>query len=204
MPLVKGHTPTGAAAPSFPDRASVVAALAGSDPALRRAAAHAAHGCADGVALIARALAVEEDASVAEAMILALVEIGGEDAAAALAPLLRSEDATRRFAAAEALRDAGDEALPFFEALIRDGDPQVRIIAAEIARGPLGRTAAATLESLLPEEEEINVACAFIDVLSEIGTAATAAVLRDFAARHPGKPYVRFTVDAALALLPAE
>ncbi|MFC7335425.1 HEAT repeat domain-containing protein [Rhodocista pekingensis] len=204
MPLVKGHSPTGAAAPSFPDRASVVAALAGSDPARRRAAARAAHTCADGVALIARALAVEEDPSVAEGMILALVEIGGEDAAAALAPLLRSEDATRRFAAAEALRDAGDEALSFFEALIRDDDPQVRIMAAEIARGPLGRTAAATLESLLPEEEEINVACAFIDVLSEIGTAATASVLRDFAARYPGKPYVRFTVDAALALLPAE
>ncbi|WP_169732853.1 HEAT repeat domain-containing protein [Azospirillum halopraeferens] len=182
----------------------MIAAIDSCDPAVRRAAAWAARVYADGVDIISHGLAVEKDPAVAEAMILNLVAIGGPKAAAVLAPLLRSQDATRRFAAAEALRDIGPDALPFFDVLIRDRDPQVRIMAAEVARGQLGGAAAQTLERLLSDEEHINVACAFIDVLAEIGSVETADVLRGYAARLPGSAYVRFTVDAALARLPKE
>lgn len=204
MPLVNATTFRSPAAPAFPDRASVAAALDSRDTAVRRSAARAARAYPDGTDLIARRLAVETDPAVAEALILNLVAIGGPKAAAELAPLLRSEDAARRFAAAEALRDLGPDALPFFDVLIRDEDPQVRIMAAEIARGQLGGAAAQTLERLLPAEEHVNVACAFIDVLAEIGSVGTAAVLRRFAAQRAADAYVGFTVDAALARLPAE
>ncbi|WP_207461622.1 HEAT repeat domain-containing protein [Azospirillum sp. SYSU D00513] len=203
MPLVKAPAPQTPAAPAFPDRASVLAAIESLDPSERRAAAWASRAYADGIDIIAHRLAVESDAAVVEAMILNLVAIGSPKAAAVLAPLLRSGSAARRFAAAEALRDLGPDALPMFDALIRDEDPQVRIMAAEVARGQLGGAAAQTLERLLPDEDHVNTACAFIDVLAEIGSAGTAPVLRHFADRHAGNAYVRFAVDTALARLPA-
>lgn len=204
MPLVKAPVLPANNAPVFPDRSAVVAALDSHDPAVRRSAAWAARIYPDGAEIIGDGLELEKDPAVAEAMILNLVAIGGPKAATVLAPLLRSEDPARRFAAAEALRDIGPDALPFFDILVRDGDPQVRIMAAEVARGQLGGAAAQTLERLLPDVEHVNVACAFIDVLAEIGSTETVRVLRRFLAQHADDPYIRFTVDAALARLPAE
>lgn len=204
MPLVKAPVHPVNTAPAYPDRASLIAAINSRDPAVRRSAAWAARTYSDGIDIISHGLAAEKDPAVAEAMILNLVAVGGPEAAAVLAPLLRATDAGRRFAAAEALRDIGPDALPFFDVLVRDEDPQVRIMAAEVARGQLGGAAAQTLERLLSAEEHINVACAFIDVLAEIGSAETAPVLRRFADQHANDAYVRFTVDAALARLPSE
>lgn len=185
------------------DRASVLAALDGTDPNARRTAARACRAYPDAIDIIARRLAAETDPRVLEVLVLNLVAVGGPAAAAALAPLLRSDDAGRRFAAAEALQDLGPDALPFFDILVRDPDPQVRILAAEIARGHAGGAAAQTLEHLLAEETEVNVCCAFVDVLAEIGTVASAPALRALKARMPDNSFLTFSVDAALAQLPS-
>ncbi|MDQ2106094.1 HEAT repeat domain-containing protein [Azospirillum isscasi] len=208
MPLVKA--PSGAAAPgggparNTPNRDAVLADLTADTPDTRRAAARACRAFPDAVALIAKRLEEEEDTRVVEALVLNLVAIGGPAAAAALAPLLRSDRAGCRFAAAEALADMGPDALPFFDALIRDSDPQVRIMAAEIARGRVGGAVVQTLEHLLGMEEEINVCCAFIDVLAETGTADTAAVLTAVLDRLPEDQFLRFSVETALSRLPTD
>lgn len=208
MPLVKA--PSGAAAPggtpakTTPSRDGVLADLNADSPDIRRVAARACRAFPDAIALIAERLEVEEDTRVVEVLVLNLVAIGGPAAAAALAPLLRSDRAGCRFAAAEALADMGPDALPFFDALIRDPDPQVRIMAAEIARGRAGGAAVQTLEHLLATEEDINVCCAFIDVLAEIGTVETAAALAAVLARIPDNPFLRFSVETALSRLPTD
>ncbi|MBP2314270.1 HEAT repeat domain-containing protein [Azospirillum soli] len=186
------------------DRVAVLAALDGADPGARRTAARACRAFPDSIEIIAGRLAVETDPRVLEVLVLNLVAVGGPAAAAALAPLLRSDDAGRRFAAAEALKDLGPDALPFFDVLIRDPDPQVRILAAEIARGHAGGAAAQTIERLLAEETEVNVCCAFVDVLADIGTADTPPALRALKARMPGNAFLTFSVDAALAQLPPD
>lgn len=204
MPLVKAPS---APAPGGPDRTppsrdAVLADLNADVADTRRAAARACRAFSDAIALIAGRLEVEEDTRVVEALVLNLVAIGGPAAAAALAPLLRSDRAGCRFAAAEALADMGPDALPFFDALIRDPDPQVRIMAAEIARGRAGGAVVQTLEHLLATEEETNVCCAFIDVLAETGTVETAAALTAVLARLPENPFLRFSVETALSRLP--
>lgn len=208
MPLVKAPSATAAAggtpAKGTPSRDTVLADLNSDCPDIRRSAARACRAFPDAIGLIAGRLGVEEDTRVIEALVLNLVAIGGPAAAAALAPLLRSDRAGCRFAAAEALADMGPDALPFFDALIRDPDPQVRIMAAEIARGRAGVAAVQTLEHLLATEEEINVCCAFIDVLAEIGTVETAAALTAVLERIPDNPFLRFSVETALSRLPTD
>lgn len=204
MPLVKPSAAPPAAAAPLADRSAVIEALNGADPAARRSAARACRAFHDGIEIIAARLAEETDPRVVEVLVLNLVSIGGPAAAAALAPLLRNDDPGRRFAAAEALQDLGPDALPFFDRLVRDPDPQVRILAAEIARGQAGGAAVQTLEALLAAEDDTNVCGAFVDVLAEIGTAGTAAALRALRERHAGDPFLAFSIDAALAQLPAD
>ncbi|KAA0680761.1 HEAT repeat domain-containing protein [Roseomonas genomospecies 6] len=207
MPLVKA--PSGAAASGGPDRDiasrdSVLADMNADSADRRRTAARACRAFPDAIDLIAGRLEVEDDTRVVEALVLNLVAIGGPAAAAVLAPLLRSDRAGCRFAAAEALADMGQDALPFFDTLIRDPDPQVRIMAAEIGRGRAGGAVAQTLEHLLASEKEVNVCCAFIDVLAETGTANTAAVLAAVLQRIPNSPFLRFSVETALSRLPTD
>ncbi|HEY0836966.1 MAG TPA: HEAT repeat domain-containing protein [Azospirillum sp.] len=204
MPLVKPSATNPPPTHRTADRAAILAALNGADPDARRSAARACRAFPDGIEVIARRLAEETDPRVVEVLVLNLVAIGGPAAAAALAPLLRSDDAGCRFAATEALQDLGSDALPFFDILVRDPDPQVRILAAEIARGHAGGAAAQTLESLLAEEADVNVCCAYVDVLADIGSVQSAAALRAVKARLPGNAFLTFSVDAALAQLPTD
>lgn len=204
MPLVRPHAPESRPAePLLSDRASVLAALDSRDPDVRRGAARACRQFSDAVALLAGRLAVEATPSVIETLVLNLVAIGGPAAAAALAPLLRSDDAARRFAAAEAISQLGPEALPVFDALVRDPEPQVRVLAAEIARGLTSSSVVEILEAALATEEDVNVCAALIDVLAEIGSAATAGALRRAAERLAGQPFIDFAVRTALVRLPA-
>lgn len=209
MPLVKASVLARAAAPAdvvdvAANRDAVVAALRSPAPEERRAAVRACRVYPDAVALIGTCLAEEEDPRVLEVLVLNLVAIGGPAAAEWLAPLLRSNHAARRVAAAEALKDLGADALPLFDVLIRDADPQVRMLAAEIARGQASSAAAQTLECLLATEPEVNVCCAFVDVLAEIGSVATAEALRALRSRMPGDRFLDFSVEAALAQLPRD
>lgn len=206
MPLVKASSTAASSGPdrTIASRESVLADLTTGSVDRRRAAARDCRAFPDAVELIAGRLEVEDDTRVVEALVLNLVAIGGPAAAAALAPQLRSDRAGCRFAAAEALADMGVDALPFFDALIRDPDPQVRIMAAEIGRGRAGGTMARTLEDLLATEEEVNVCCAYIEVLTEIGTADTAAALAAVLHRIPDSPFLRFSVETALSRLPTD
>lgn len=205
MPLVKPtHLAAAPSAATPADRSAVLAALNGPDPDARRTAARACRAFPDGIEMIATRLEEEGDPRVVEVLVLNLVAIGGPAAAAALARLLRSDDPGCRFAAAEALQDLGPDALPFFDALVRDSDPQIRILAAEIARGHAGGAALQTLEQLVLEEEDVNVCGAFVDILATIGTARTAEVLRSLRARVADNDFLAFSVDAALAQLPTD
>lgn len=202
MPLVKrDHHDTRAALPPVAAIDPQIA-LANPDPDLRRAAIWSLRGRHDAVALMEPMLGTEGDASVLEAVILSLTAIGDDRAVALLARLARAEDPLVRFGALEALRDLGPAAGQVFQAMVHDPDPHMRILAAEIARGALAAGCLATLEAALATEQDVNVCCAYIDVLSEIGTAATVPALEALGRRMGRDHCIRFVIDAALDRLP--
>jgi hypothetical protein len=204
MPLVRSSSAPEATSPPRPvDRDAILAALASNDSEAIRAAAVACGDQADGIALLVRRLAITDDKHLTEILIFAIAAIGGRAAAVALAPLLRDANAQRRFQAIEAVRQLGPDAITALDLLVGDPDPQVRILAAEFARGPCGRQAAGILAGQLAREDDVNVCGAFVDVLAEIGSTQEAPVIRALAQRFPDSAFLRFSVDAALTQIEA-
>ena len=74
----------------------------------------------------------EEDSSVREIILTTLTQVGDEEAVAGLVNCLRSEDASLRNEAIEAMKLLPDEVAPIMGQLLKDPDPDVRIFAVNI------------------------------------------------------------------------
>lgn len=177
------------------DAAEARQALRDPDPARRRAAARALGEGAD-PAPLAAALGTEADPRVREALFTSLMRLG---AASALLPCLRSDDAGLRTGAVEALQAMPEQVLPHMPSLLADTDPDVRILAAEVARGLPPERTTELLSRTLQAETHPNVCAAAVDVLAERGTLAALPALRALAARFAGDPFLSFAVSAAVA-----
>lgn len=170
-------------------------ALRDPDPARRRAAARALGEGTD-PAPLAGALAGEADPRVREALLTGLIRQG---AVVALLPFLRSRDAALRTGAVEALQSLPEQVLPHMPALLADPDPDLRILAADIARALPAERATALLCQALDAETHPNACAAAVEVLAELGTPAAVPVLHAVAARFARDPFLPFAVSAALA-----
>ena len=193
MPLVRRDPPPAAAGTAVEE---LVAALADADPARRREAARALGAAGGDPAPLARALATERDPAVREALFTGLIRLG---AAAPLLPFLRVEDAALRSAAVEALQDLPDQVRPHMPALLDDADPDVRLLAAEVARGLPAEEATRLLCARLEVEPHRNVCAACVEVLAEAGTPAALPTLHALAARFADDPFLPFACAAAIA-----
>jgi HEAT repeat protein len=118
-----------------------------------------------------------------------------------VANLLRSENAALRSAAADGLRMMSAAALPLLPALLRDPDPDVRVLATEAALGLPDEAATQALIPVLLSDPDANVCGAALEVLAEIGTPAAIPALRGLCARFPDNPFLPFACEAALARL---
>jgi HEAT repeat protein len=144
-------------------------------------------GRAEAVAALAAALGTEKVPRVREAIMTALMRVGDEASVVALLPYLRSQDAGQRGTAIEALQALPETIMPFMPALLSDSDPDVRILATELARNMPGNDATRVLCDLLENELHPNVCAAAIDVLAEVGTRNSVPAFQACAARcnHP-------------------
>jgi HEAT repeat protein len=205
MPLVRrepeGQEAAGkAAGEARAPAADEAAALAGSpDPAERRRAARALASRPGAVPALAAALGPEPDAAVREAILAALATIGGDAAARALIPALRSEDAGLRNGAIEALRAMPGALRPHLPALLADPDSDVRILAAELARSLPPGDATRVLCDMLRAEGHPNACAAALDVLAEVGTADALPTLHAVSARFAADAFVPFAARAAVS-----
>ncbi|AWK89235.1 HEAT repeat domain-containing protein [Azospirillum thermophilum] len=175
-----------------------VAGLADADPAVRRRAALALAGRADGAGALAGRLPQEDDPSVREVVLTALARLGTAEAAAALVPLLDSEDAGLRNAVAESLQQMpGEVAAPAVRPLLDSSDPDLRIFAALL----VGRLPVAErfdwLTGVLQRDPDINVCLAVVEALLETGHPEVLPALEGLEARFPGDPFVTFSVASA-------
>jgi HEAT repeat protein len=195
MPLVR--KPPSATSPSAPDERKLAATLLGGTDDERWAAARGAFEVPNGLSLLRDALARENVPRVREAIFTALAKIATVEAAAVVLPHLRSDDAARRVAALDALRAMPSAAGGHLPRLLADADPDVRLLACEIARSLPADEADRALVELIEREENANVCGAAIEVLAETGGPSSLPALARCGARFPDDPFLGFAVKAA-------
>lgn len=193
MPLVRRGTPTPPtsepAPPSWAD-------LDATDPEARRGAACRLADDPGAADALGQAFGGERDPGVREAILTALVQIGGAGAVEAALPYLRSDDAALRTGALDVLR-AVPRSVEYLPALLDDPDPDLRVLAAEVARAM--PTGAPLLCRHLLREHDPNVCAAALDVLAEIGGPDCLPSLRACAERFAAEPFLRYAADMAIA-----
>ena len=193
MPLVRrpGNTST----PPAADARVVLRSLASPLSNERWAAARAAAELEGADAALAEALRTEKDSRVREAILTALAQIGTPVAIESLLSMLRSDSAAQRTGALDALklvRTLG--AVP--SELLRDPDPDVRILSCELARLLPTAEANGLLSELLAEEQNVNVCAAAVDVLAEVGESEALGSLAACAERFRDAPFLAFAINA--------
>lgn len=171
------------------------------DPARRRRAAHELGERADAVAALAVRLAREEDPSVREVLLTALVRIGTAEAAAALTPVLASEDVGLRNGVIESLQQMpAAVVMPVVAPLLQSADSDLRIFAAQLVGRLPHPDRLPLLTGLVERDPHVNVCLAAVEALMEAGHPEVLPSLERLAGRFPDDPFVAFSVDAARRL----
>jgi HEAT repeat protein len=200
MPLVRRPTISGATSSPEASEGDPLIRLSHADPEIRWSAARALAELPEGLDALARALPGEADPRVREAITTGLMRVGSEEAVSALLTHLRSDNAAIRTLVVEALQGmrAAASHLPD---LMADPDPDVRILAAEIARNMPPEEATGLLADALAGEQHPNVAASIVEVLIEVGTSDAVDALRMARRRFAAEPFLPFAVDIALERL---
>ncbi len=179
------------------DRSHVMTALTGEDPQAVRSAAQWLGAARDVGAVPALIYALgNRHRGCQEAVMDALVQIGGRETVEGLLPLLADRNPLLCSAAGEILERIGRPAVLPVRGLLRHGDPRVRSTAANLL-GKLGASEAVPDLMELREDGNINVRCTVFRVLGELGDRSVCAGIRDYL----GDPeaWVRFAAMHALA-----
>jgi HEAT repeat protein len=180
------------------DCASLELQLHDPSPAARRWAARDLADCSDSSVALVDRLEREEDRSVREIILTTLTKLGDEEAVAGLVNCLRSEDASLRNEAIEAMKLLPDEVAPIMGQLLKDPDPDVRIFAVNVLESLRHEEVEKWLREVIEQDAHVNVCAAAVDLLSEIGTLYSLEALKNMMARFPDEPFIRFATDLAL------
>jgi HEAT repeat protein len=180
------------------DLDGLVRELDNADSAARRWAARdlAGHPGAS-VPLLTR-LQREDEVSVREVILTALMRIADSTAIAGLVACLRSEDANLRNEAIEAMKSLPVEVAPIMRGLLADSDPDVRIFAINILESLRHPDVEAWLIEVIEQEPMVNVCGTAVDLLSEVGSSASHDALERLRARFASEPYIQFAAILAL------
>ena len=193
MPLIRKNSGEGTSPP--PENPDAAKGLVSGSADERWAAARRLATAPENAALLGEALAREQDKRVREAIFTGLAHIGTAQAAEIVLPYLRDRDAAVRTEALDALCAMPNAALPHLAALLSDADPDIRLLACEVARHVPAPTA--LLCRLLENETEANVCAAAVEVLAEVGEPSALPVLAACAERFSGVSFLAFAIQIA-------
>jgi HEAT repeat protein len=160
-------------------------------------AARAAAELPDGLRLLRRAMSVERDPRIREAILTSLARIGTPECAEAVLQDLRSDDSRWRAAALDALRAMPAATAVHLPRLLHDADPDVRLLACDLVRGQPAAAAGQLLGDVLTQDREANVCAAAVEVLAEAGGPDVLPLLAQCAARFPDDPFLAFAIRVA-------
>jgi HEAT repeat protein len=167
-------------------------------------AARSAAELPDGLQLLRRAMSVESEPRIREAIFTSLARIGTRESAEAVLPCLRSDDSQLRTVALDALRAMPNATVLHLPELLHDADPDVRLLACDLARSQPAAEASRLLGEVLTRDGEANVCAAAVEVLSETGGPNLLPLLAQCAARFPDDPFLAFAVRVASERLGAQ
>ncbi|NUB07921.1 HEAT repeat domain-containing protein [Azospirillum sp. Vi22] len=201
MALVKARKIGGATPATATEGGDPLAWLEDADPAQRRRAAHVLGERPDAVPALSARLAREEDPSVRETLLTALVRTGTAAAAAALLPHLASEDVGLRNGVIESLQQMpAAVVMPELAPLLTAGDSDLRIFAAQLVGKLPHPDRLDLLAGVIDRDPHVNVCLSAVEALMESGDPAALPVVERLGERFPNDPFVAFSVDAARRL----
>jgi HEAT repeat protein len=163
----------------------------------RWAAARSARETPEGLSILKDALSKEKDPRVREAIFTSLARIHTSESAEAILPYLGSDDASLRAGALDALRSMPVATAPHISGVLKDNDPDVRLLGCELVRNQPSGDANRLLGNLLATESRANVCAAAIEVLAEVGGPELLPLLAECAARFPDDPFLAFAIQVA-------
>jgi HEAT repeat protein len=178
--------------------------LASPDPTARRGAAENLGDLHDARAVPALVEALSDlEAAVRDAVVDALVEIGGQVVCEHVAPLLEAEDAALQNCAVEILEQVGPESIDALVAACRSASPEVKKLAlgilGKVARGCAGGCLEAVVALLGDDNHEVPASAA--EALGQIGDARATPYL----AKHlADPPWMQLCVFSALSQIGGE
>jgi HEAT repeat protein len=196
MPLIR-KGPNQPTTPSSPDLDAAVVALRAGSTQERWAAARSLatlHGAAPA---LGQALGNEPDHRVREAIFTSLVRINSTDCVDAVLPYLRCDDANLRNGALDALKAMAGVVQARLESLLHDTDPDVRVLACDLAREAPSVEATRLLSDILDADSAVNVCIAAVEALAEIGSTDALPSLARCVERFPDQPFLGFAARAA-------
>lgn len=156
---------------------------------------------AENISLLSEALSKEEDKAVREALFTALARIATPDSIAVIIPYVRSDDASLRTGAMDALRGVPNLVIPHLQSMLGDSDPDVRVLACDLGRVLTDRETPKLLYAILESDPNGNVCGAAVEVVAEIGDADGIASLLRCADRFPSDPFLSFAIKSAVERL---
>jgi HEAT repeat protein len=141
----------------------------------------------------------EADERVRRALLTGLTTQATPEAATALVPLLRSEDATLRNGAIEALAAMPAAVAPEIDRLLEDPDPDVRIFVVNLMAELRHPAVGDWLLQVLRADAHANVVAAAMEALAEAGDERHLEPLGQAAQRFPQEPFLGFAAEIAIA-----
>ena len=178
--------------------ADLIAGLEDANPTSRRWAARDLVNCPEATSALVARLRLEQDVSVREVIFSTLVQMGDPAAIGELVGCLRSEDASLRNEAVDAMRQLPDEVAPIMGGLLHDPDPDTRIFAVNILESLRHPAVEAWLIEVIAGDPHVNVCATAVDLLCEIATTEATDSLEALKARFSDEPYIQFSADLAL------
>lgn len=196
MPLIRKTTEIPSAAGQTSE--GVLKALSSPIVAERWAAARAAANIPGAPAILGNAIATESDARVREAMFTSVARSHAPESTEALVALLRSDNASLRTGALDAMRAMGPAILDKLPALLHDQDRDIRVLSCELLRHFPSGEVNGLLCGVLAVEQDVNVCAAVIDVLAEVGNADALPALTQCEIKFRDSPFLSFAIKIAV------
>ncbi|MEK9711504.1 MAG: HEAT repeat domain-containing protein [Thalassolituus sp.] len=164
----------------------------------RRWAARDIVNCPGASLLLLDQLIAETDSSVRQVILSSLTQLGDADSVEGLVSCLRSEDASLRNEAIEAMKHLPQEVSHIMASLLNDPDPDVRIFAVNILESLCHPDVEVWLRDVIHDDEHVNVCATAVDLLGEVGSEASLPALKALKERFPDEPYIQFAADVAI------
>ncbi|WP_370315469.1 HEAT repeat domain-containing protein [Thalassolituus sp.] len=172
--------------------------LLSDDASSRRWAARDIVNCPGATHMLLDQLNNEEEPSVRQVILSSLTQLGDSEAVEGLVNCLRSEDASLRNEAIEAMKQLPEEVAPIMATLLNDPDPDVRIFAVNILESLCHDDVEQWLVSVIRDDEHVNVCATAVDLLGEVGSEISIEALTGLKDRFTEEPYIQFAADLAI------